>query len=416
LSETLADGNSPPLPGASGDDGPALRNPYGMPVFWMVFAAQLLLWTAQAVLFRYADFVHVLGGTDVHLGWIVGVGMVGSVVMRLSLGQWLDRYGPRRVWVISLAVLAGACAAHWMVTDCRGLPIYTLRMIFSTALAGALGAWTTVIVTRFSGPRMPEMLSILGTAGFLGMMLGAHLGDAVYGELEISRAQADRMFFLAALLAASGIPLAWGATRGAKPVARRRCLPLVPLLASYHPGRLLLVGVVAGAALTQPFVFLRPYAAELSIPHIGLFFTVSALTSVISRLVLRGLDRRLGLPRVILCGLGLMVVAQVLFLVAHAPWQLAVPGLVFGASQSILSPMVIAAGVLTFPPRYRGQGSTLILATFDVGQLAGAPLASTAMAASAGLGLPRYPALFLSTAVLLIVVGVFYARSTPSRA
>jgi MFS family permease len=380
----------------------------------MAFAAQLLMWTALAVLFRYADFVHVLGGTEVHLGWIVGVGMVGSVVMRLSLGRWLDRYGPRIVWVTSLAVLATTCLAHAEVTDCHGLAVYVLRMLFMTASAGAFGAWTTVIVTRFHGPRMPEVLSILGSAGFIGMMVGAHLGDAVYAGKEVSRHQTDLMFLLAAIFTCTVIPLAWGATRGPKPSARRRRLPMIPLLSRYQPGMVLLVGLVAGAALNQPAVFLRPFAAELNIPQIGLFFTVSSLTAVASRVVLRGLDRWLGLPRVILSGLALMVLAQVLFLAVHRPWQLAVPALVFGVSQSILSPMVIAAGVMTYPPRYRGLGSTLILATFDLGQLLGAPLAAVVMQASGAAGLPRYPAMFLSMALLLAVVGVLYAAAIPA--
>jgi MFS family permease len=381
----------------------------------MAFAAQLLLWTAQAVLFRYADFVHALGGSDVHLGWIVGVGMVGSVLVRMPLGRWLDRYGPRSVWVTSLVVLAAACLAHWKVADCHGLPIYGLRMLFATALAGALSAWTTVIVTRFPGPRMPEVLSILGMAGFMGMMLGAHLGDAICSGQEISRDQTDLMFLLAALLVCSIIPLAWGATRGQKPAVCRRHLPLVPLLARYQPGWVLLVGVVAGAALAQPSVFLCSYAVELNIPNIGLFFTVSSLTAIFSRILLRGLDRSLGMPRVILCGLALMVVAQVLFLTVHTSWQLSIPGLAFGVSQSILSPMVIAAGVVTFPPCYRGLGSTLILTMLDLGQLLGAPLASIVMQVGGVLGLPRYPTVFLSMAGLLMLVGVVYVRSSGRR-
>jgi len=381
----------------------------------MAFAAQLLVWTAQAVLFRYADFVHVLGGTEVQLGWIVGVGMVGSVLMRFSLGRWLDRYGPRIVWVASLILLAATCLAHWKITRCQTLPIYVLRMVFTTALAGVLGAWTTVIVTRFPGPRMPEVLSILGAAGFVGMMLGAHLGDAVCAGTQVSRQQTDTMFLLAALLTCSIIPLAWGATGGSRSVPRGRRLPMIPLLGRYQPGWVLLVGIVAGAALAEPTVFLRPYAAELHIPQIGLFFTVSALTAVLSRIALRGLDRRLGLHRMILGGLGLMVVAQVLFLTVHTAWQLAVPALAFGASQAILSPMVIAAGVVTFPPRYRGLGSTLILATFDVGQLAGAPLAGIVIQTSATLALPKYPAMFLSMAALLIGVAAVYAASLSPR-
>ena len=43
--------------------------------------------TAWSLLYRYADFVRLLGGTEFHLGWIVGVGMVGSIFMRLALGR-----------------------------------------------------------------------------------------------------------------------------------------------------------------------------------------------------------------------------------------------------------------------------------------------------------------------------------------
>ena len=412
LSESFELGAGLPQPvDASDAPADALRSPYRTFSFWMAFGAQLFLWIAQAVLFRYADFVQVLGGSELHLGWIVGVGMVGSVLMRLSLGRWLDRYGPRTVWVTSLVLLAVSCFAHWKVTDCQGLPIYVLRIMFTIALAGALGAWTTLIVTRFPGPRMPEILSILGSAGFMGMMLGAHLGDALYRGREIRRDQTDAMFLLAGLIACSTIPLAWGATRGWQSPTRCRRLPLIPLLGRYQPGRVLIVGMVAGAALAQPAVFLRPYAAGLNIPHIGLFFTVASLTAMVSRVVLRGLDRRLGLPRVILCGLALMTLAQVLFLVVRTPWQLAIPALVFGVSQSILSPMVIAAGVVTFPPRHRGLGSTLILAMFDLGQLLGAPLAGIVMHASSLLGLPSYPAMFLSMAIVLMVVGAIYAKT-----
>ena len=43
-------------------------------------------------LFRYADFVTCLGGSEYELGWIVGVGMLGSIAMRIFQGVGIDRY------------------------------------------------------------------------------------------------------------------------------------------------------------------------------------------------------------------------------------------------------------------------------------------------------------------------------------
>jgi hypothetical protein len=53
----------------------------------------MLISAAVAILYRYADFVTLLGGSEFHLGWIVGVGMVGSLSVRLALGSWIDHHG-----------------------------------------------------------------------------------------------------------------------------------------------------------------------------------------------------------------------------------------------------------------------------------------------------------------------------------
>ncbi len=50
--------------------------------FWAAYAANTLTAVALGLTYRYADFVTFLGGTEFHLGWIVGVGMIGSVLPR----------------------------------------------------------------------------------------------------------------------------------------------------------------------------------------------------------------------------------------------------------------------------------------------------------------------------------------------
>ena len=63
---------------------PGYQSPYGLP-FWRAYMANTAVMVAIALLYRYADFVTLLGGTELHLGWIVGVGMVGSLLVRLLL-------------------------------------------------------------------------------------------------------------------------------------------------------------------------------------------------------------------------------------------------------------------------------------------------------------------------------------------
>ena len=267
--------------------------------------------------------------------------------------------------------------------------------------------------------RMAEMIGMLGTAGFFGIVAGTQLGDLLLGTPSVQRWQVDCMFLVAGTLALCAAPFACSATFVQAPPRPRRRPPMRWLLRRYHPGTVLLVGVAMGAGISLPAIFLRTYAAELGIVRIGAFFALYAPTAIATRLLTRRLPERFGLPPMILVGLGALAVSQLLFLLVGSTWQLVVPGIGYGIAHAILFPATVAAGSQAFPNRHRGLGTVLMLATFDVGQLVGAPLAGVIVHFSSVLGLPGYPTLFVSTAGILGAVAVVYAasrRGTPSRA
>lgn len=378
--------------------------------------ANTLVMVIVALLYRYADFVMLLGGTELHLGWIVGIGMVGSLAVRLFLGTGIDRYGPRVIWPGSLLVLAGACFAHLAVQSHQGPAIFLLRVAYCSALAGIFGSSVTFISGRVPVARMAEMIGMLGTAGFIGIVAGTQLGDLLLGTPTIERWQVDRMFVVAGTLALCALPFAVLATfchapPGRTSLGRRRRPPLAWLVRRYNPGMVMLVGVATGAGLVLPATFLPAFAAELDISRIGAFFALYAPTAIATRVLTRRLPERFGLRPMILVGLGAMVLSQLLFLLVGSEWQLVVPGIGYGIAHAILFPATVAAGSQVFPDRYRGLGTIVMLATFDAGQLVGAPLAGAIVHFSQRWGLPGYGTLFLSAAFLLTLVGAVYATS-----
>ncbi len=388
--------------------------PYGRP-FWHAYVANTLVMISVALLFRYADFVTVLGGSELHLGWIVGIGMVGSLAARVFLGWAIDHHGARRVWLATLLLLTVCCLGHLLVTSYTGPAIYILRILFCCSLAGIFGASMTFISARAPTARMAEMLGMLGTSGFVGMVFGTQLGDVLCGTETITRHQINLMFLIAAAFGGIAMFFAWLATVGQSAPTPRRRPPLFWLLRRYQPGTVLLVSAAMGIGIGLPGTFLRTYAAELDIVRIGLFFAVYAPTAIVTRLATRRLPERFGLRPMILAGMAFMLVSQLTFLIVGDEWSLVIPGLGYGVAHAILFPTTIALGSSAFPNRYRGLGTTVMLAGFDFGQLVGAPIAGWIVHTSAKVGLPGYPIMFLSVAAMFGIVAAIFALSTSTR-
>lgn len=392
------------------------RSPYD-PSFWKAYLSNLLVMVAVAVLYRYADFVTYLGGSELHLGWIVGLGMVGSLFMRLFLGSAIDRYGSRLMWLAGLMLFVASCFGHLLITRYDGPAIYLLRIAFCSSIAAFLGGSMTFISGRAPVVRMAEMLGMLGTSGFLGMVLGAQLGDLlVHGTIH-DRSQVDRLFIFSGLLGLLALGVAWWATCGYRLPVQRKRPPMLWLVRRYFPGTILLVSLAMGFSYGLPQTFLRTYAAELAIPRIGLFFAVYSATAIVTRVLTRRLPEQVGLQPMIYAGLVTMVAGQVAFLLVRTEWQLLIPALCFGMSHAILYPAAVAEACGEFPVRYRGMATMLILAVYDLGVLIGAPTAGVILHTAEFLHLPRYPVMYLTVASLLGGLGIIYvlAHRKPRR-
>jgi len=78
----------------------------------------------------------------------------------------------------------------------------------------------------------------------------------------------------------------------------------------------------------------------------------------------------------------------------------------------MLFPAIVAGGSGIFPTRHRGVGTTLMLATFDLGNLIGAPLVGGLLRGARLMNLPRYPAMFIAMAAILAAITCAYAVLT----
>jgi MFS family permease len=426
---------SDPAP-ASGEDGSALGG-YGRP-FWLAYVNNLCLMTAISMLYRYADLVTILGGSEWELGWILGVGVVGSLAMRLAQGVGIDTYGPRLVWICSTAAFAVICWSHLVLTTTHGPAIYLLRIAFCTACSGAFGCANTFISSRVPVVRVAEVVGTLGTSGFIGMIVGSNFADWLCGRIphwlssvlpqsiidylgephvRPLRADVDRIFVVAGCLGVLATIFAALATRGAKRPPIHQHPPLRQLLSRYHPGLLLLIALAVGVGTGLPVNYLRPFTEELGLPGIGLFFSVYAPAAFTVRLATRGWAQRYGIRPMVCLGMGTLALSMFFYLPVSATseWLLVFPALLAGMAHAFLFPSVVGGGSTSFPPRYRGLGMTVMMSVVDLGNLVGAPLAALILRGAGLTGMSPYPTLFVSMAILVGSVCLLYLKVGKNR-
>ncbi len=238
------------------------------------------------------------------------------------------------------------------------------------------------------------------------MTLGPLLGDVLLGGHEASPERMKLLFIIPAGLGLAALACAVLSTRGDVRPAPRRHMPLAWLLRRYHPGSILVMGVMMGVGFSLPTTFLATFAAELQIAHVGGYFIVYAATAFLARIATRSFPARYGIRPMIDLGVAATVISLLLYLPVHTQYGLMIPGVFAGIGHALLFPAIVAGGSAAFPDRYRGLGTTVMLASMDMGTLVGAPLVGGIVYYSKLTGWPPYPTMFVTLAIGMTVIAV----------
>ena len=182
--------------------------------------ALLICFTGPAVVLP--SISQALGGTPVELNWVLNgyILAYGSVIM--VAGSLVDLIGPRRVWLLGLALF---CAATFLLPLAPSVFwMDVLRLVQGTGGAAAFAAAMSSLAPLFHGAARARAFSLLGTT----FGIGLSFGPPASGWL-VEAAGWHWVFLatgLVGLLGAGGGRRARGARRHARParLARRAVL------------------------------------------------------------------------------------------------------------------------------------------------------------------------------------------------
>ncbi len=338
--------------------------------FFQTFAAVAIFMTAVALQFHFGQFIAYLGHETDTLGWVIGLSMAGTLIMRLHAGQWIDRFGCRAVWIAGTIV---ATLANGAVQFTTALWLITLLRACSTMATATVMTTVAVQAALLAPPnRRAESLGTIGLAGFVGMLIGPTCGDLIFSG-DASSATPYHIFFTssAVLCAVSGLLIArFGGNAHAAP---RAAIPqgVLRTAVEHWPGAILLVGVVFGMAFCMQSLFLERLAEARAFYDIKVFFITYAPTAMILRIIFRRAPQALGRRPTLIGGLFVMAVGVGTLSLVHDEWHLILPGLLMGTGHCFVFPSMVDLAAERLPPERRGAGTALILGAQDVGMLVG---------------------------------------------
>ncbi len=336
------------------------------PQFFQVLTGAMLTMTGVAMQFHFGEYIAHIGYQVDVLGWITGIGVVGSLLLRPYAGTWIDRLGCRPCFIASAL---GAATANFLFqfVDTLWL-VCLLRILMAASNATFLATVATYAAQVAPAHRRAESLGTVGVGGFLGMMTGPAIGDVIFANPHHG-ARTFAIFFttVAALSLASGVVLA--NVRLPAPVRHVHHPPLSMLLRRHWPGRVLLICITFAVCINIHMVFLERFAEHRGFGDIGWFFLVYAPTAIVLRIVGRRIPQKFGRRRVCATGVCCLGAGLLLLLPVQAAWHLIFAAFVMGMGHALAFPSMVDLVAQALPIEHRGVGTSLALGAMDVGFL-----------------------------------------------
>ncbi len=340
--------------------------------------------------------------------------LLGMGIGQLVLGPLSDRFGRRRVLLVSVSVFAAAGIA--MVFSPTIGVLITLRAVQGFSGAGSVVIARAIAADLSTGATAVRALSLIAMVGALGPMIAPPIGGLVStfadwrGVLATVALISVLMLIVAVLVVPESLPAHHRSTGGAA-VFRARIGGLVR-------DRGVIGFVVAfafGFATMMSYISASPFVGQtvlgLSPLTYSLGFALSGTAMILANFTNSRLAPRVGPRRMLAVGLGCAITASAMYTVLALTGTLTPPTFIAGAfiasaGAGLTMSNASALALARTGPQTRGAGAALLGATqFFAGGLA-SPLVGLWGEDTA---VPM--ALIMLTASLLAALGALFGRT-----
>ena len=306
-----------------------------------------------------------LGGTKTQVGLLFSVMTVVSMVLRPTVGGWVDRFGARPVIAPGIAALALTA----LLLQLAMTPLAIIVLMIGLGVANGLISTPASVLTALSSPaaHRGEALGTYYLASSLGIAIGPPLafGLRAAGGMRLAFAMVTAMAVLLVLVVAR---LPSGAAHAAAGARAPRLISRSALPVSFA----LVLSTIGHSSV---FAFLPLYAlGRGQTAALAWFFAVYPAWLITWRALLRGVSDRLGHLRVGVFAMSVVAVAYLIIALPPTPLSLALAALVLASGNALLYPTLAALVVERAPESERGLALGTLSGAWDLGVVVGSAL------------------------------------------
>lgn len=315
-----------------------------------------------------------IGGGTAMAGLTTTVMALTALIFRPISGVLLDTKGRKNILIFGMIVVAVASVTYNFAFI---IPVLLLvRFIHGLGFSVQSTATSTIFSDLIPISRIGEGMGYSGLAMTASQAVGPALGLYIvqiygYNVLFISS-----LVLVIAAAALSSFPSFYqkGPERnrtapedmkGKEPAMTSKIFQLSSLFEkkALLPSLVIFFVTLANSSI---FTFLAMYALEKGIKDIGLYFTVSAITMLITRPITGKLSDRFNAAVVVIPGMALIIIALIILSYAATLPVFLLVAVIFGFGSSSVQPVMIALAVKLSPPNRRGAANGTYLCALDV--------------------------------------------------
>lgn len=301
-----------------------------------------------------------LGADTSAVGWLVGAFSVTALLARPYVTNASERIGRRPMYLAGALIFTVAPLSYIVA---RSIPL----LLAARALHGLgitlflVSAWA-LVADLIPPSRRGEGMGYYSLTFLVGMAVAPPIAVPLLPLVGF-----EGIFVGASVLAAVSLALSLMVPERKRERAYAR-LPSFLALARY---RWLLIPTIAliGGALTLGVIqsFLPLYIAERDAGNVGVFFSIYAVATLVSRALIGPLSDRVGRIQVLIPAQMLVAVTMVLLGRIESERDLMVVAVLYAVSFGTLLPIVTAIVVDRAPDDVRGAALSVATASFDLG-------------------------------------------------